>query len=182
VEVSIKRRLVGAMVLVVFAIIILPVLFDGDGRVPVSDLPNMPPVIKKPDVSSLRVDLPVEARMPKEQPAEQASDKAEQPEPVSDAPAEATGIDAEGNPRAWSLQIASFKSSENAARLRDELRTMGYRAYHQESQLSDGSLLTQVMVGPEQVYDKILELRSTLQGDLKSLGVNGPPLVVKYQP
>lgn len=177
-EVSIKRRLVGAAVLVVFAIMILPVLFDGDGRVPESDLPNMPPVIKKPDVSNLRVDLPVEARMPPEQAAELDVPSA----PAQDALAQPTGVDEQGQPRAWSLQIASFKSSENAARLRDELRTMGYRAYHQESQLSDGSLLTQVMIGPEQEYDKILSLRSTLQDDLKSLGVNGPPLVVKYQP
>ena len=174
-EVSIKRRLVGAGVLVLFALMVLPALFDGDGRVPNQEPATIPPVPKKPDVSSLKVDLPVQARKPKEEPAPP-------PEPKQDVKPARAGLDSEGVPNAWSLQIGSFKNSKNAARLRDKLRDAGFRAYNKETLLSDGSVLTQVLVGPEQAYDNATELKKQLVAKSKSLGLAGPPLIVRFEP
>lgn len=185
-EVSVTRRIVGALVLGVLAIIILPQVFDGDGRVPHREALKIPPVIKKPDVSSLKVDLPVEVRAstniePLTEDDVIAKEDAPSPSftPPKSSESSSTQTEADG---VWSLQIASFKDSQNAARLRDKLRSENFRSYNKESRLSDGSLLTQVMVGPIQDYNEALELKVTLLSKGKELGVSGPPLVVKYTP
>lgn len=176
-EISVTRRIVGAIVLGVLAIVILPQIFDGDGRIPNRTEMQIPPVIKKPDVSTLTVDLPVGVRAstnlkPLEEKDIVAQEDTKEPE-VSD------DVKPVG---AWSLQIASFKDSKNAARLRDGLRTGGFRSYNKESRLSDGSLLTQVMVGPVQNYDEIKQLKVAVMKKGSSLGISGPPLIVKYTP
>ena len=187
-EDTVKRRIVGAIVLVFFAILIVPVLLDGEGRIPEVANIEVPPMVKKPDTSELKVDLPVEARKTEAEP--QAEESAETPVPVAetpkaeakDAPAQKSDFDEQGQLNAWSLQIASFKSTRNAAALRDKLRKQGFRAYNKESTLSDGSTLTQVLVGPESSYDKISVLKEQLAKSAHDLGLSGPPLIVKYRP
>lgn len=185
-EVSVTRRIIGALVLGVIAIIVLPQIFDGEGRVPHRESLKIPPVIKKPDVSSLKVDLPVEVRAStniKRLTEEEVVAKVDTPKPVvvEDDNSENTSPKSSAN-SVWSLQIASFKDSNNAARLRDKLRSGGFRSYNKESRLSDGSLLTQVLVGPVQDYEDALTLKTSLISKAKDLGVSGPPLVVKYAP
>ena len=188
-EDTIKRRIVGAVVLVFFAILIVPVLLDGEGRIPEVANIEVPPMVKKPDTSELKVDLPVAARKTEPQAEEPvATLKVATPEPAESAKvaknvaAQTQDFDDQGQLNAWSLQIASFKSTSNAAALRDKLRKQGFRAYNKESELSDGSILTQVLVGPESDYEKISVLKEQLAKSASDLGLNGPPLIVKYKP
>ncbi|AJQ94993.1 SPOR domain-containing protein [Gynuella sunshinyii] len=194
-EDTVKRRVVGAVVLAFFAVLIVPALLDGEGRIPEVDNIEVPPMVKKPDTSELTVELPVEARKsdvpiaaqsPESRPAasETSSPKDKPATAVTATPAatEPQDYDAQGQLKAWSLQIASFRSTRNAAALRDKLRQQGYRAYNKESVLSDGSTLTQVFVGPESSQQKISILKDQLTKSASELGLSGPPLVVRYRP
>ena len=183
-EVSVTRRIIGAIVLIALSAFILPQIFDGSGRIP--DRPEMviPPVVKKPDATRLTVDNPPEIKEAAARPLPAADDVVieEAPKPVDQSPAStesAASLVADG---VWSLQVASFKDSKNAARLRDGLREKGLRAYNKETRLSDGSILTQVLVGPVSDYDKAQEMKSGISTEAAGLGISGPPLVVKYSP
>lgn len=169
------RRVIGAIVLGLLAVVILPQLFSGAGRIP--DRPNMsiPAVIPAPDATKLSVELPMDAR---------ATNNVYPVNPESQIVKEdpRQGGDAQSVIGVWSLQIASFKDSANAASLRDGLRDAGFRSYNKENVLSDGSILTQVMVGPVQDYDDVLALKSDVSEALAALNISGPPLVVKYSP
>jgi cell division septation protein DedD len=175
VEISIARRVIGAIVLGLLAVVILPQLFNGGGRIP--DRPNMtiPTMIPAPDASRLSVELPIDARAENNRTEPTLAEQVvtEKPSKTGDTVA-VIGV--------WSLQIASFKDSVNAATLRDGLREAGFRSYNKENALSDGSLLTQVMVGPVQNYDDVIALKTELSAALTSLNISGPPLVVKYSP
>lgn len=179
-EISVTRRIIGAIVLGLLAIVILPQIFDGEGRIPNRPEMQIPPVIKKPDVSELSVDLPVTARASTNIKPVQEQDVVAKIDVVPDETASTTS--SKSPVGTWSLQIASFKSSKNAARLRDNLRSGGFRSYNKETRLSDGSLLTQVMVGPVQDYNEITRLKVAVSEKSVEMGVSGPPLIVKYSP
>ena len=175
-EISITRRIVGAIVLGLLAVIIVPQIFDGGGRMPDRPKLSIPQTVTKPDTSQLSVELPIDARS-----ANHSSNVAPviplDNETAIDAPNTLDNVNG-----VWSLQIASFKDNANAASLRDGLRDAGFRSYNKESKLSDNSLLTQVMVGPVQDYDEVLALKEKLKKALEELNIIGPPLVVKYSP
>lgn len=180
-EVSFKRRLVGAIVLGIIAVLLLPSIFDGDGRIPQREVEPIPPTVKKPDTSELKVDLPVQARQkPKADPEPIALIEAKKPEASEDI--EDPILDNHGNAKAWVLQLASFKNARNAKKLVDKLRAENFRAFAKEHLLSNGSMLTQVMVGPEQDYKKIETIKADIQAKSASLGVSGPPLIIRFKP
>lgn len=157
-DVRIQQRLVGALVLLALVFLIAPVLLDGDGRIP-EKITQIPPKPKRPDLSHIRVaepaqdelpPLPDEPPEPVEAPAPSAgaSDASQANENTE---ADASDSDAASPAivgKAWSVQVASFKDSSKAAELRDELRGQGYKTYVNEVILSDGTLFTQVLVGP----------------------------------
>ncbi|WP_320824692.1 SPOR domain-containing protein [Reinekea sp.] len=72
--------------------------------------------------------------------------------------------------RLWSVQVASFREVGKANVLRDRLRAEQFETYVREKLLSDGTLFTQVFVGPvpnRQVADRLNGLVMTkfsLQG------------------
>ncbi|WP_428244287.1 SPOR domain-containing protein [Gynuella sp.] len=190
-EDTVKRRVVGAVVLAFFAVLIVPTLLDGEGRIPEVDNIEVPPMVKKPDTSELMVELPVEARKsdsptvaqsPDSKPAAPKTSSSKDKPAATRAATETQDFDAQGQLKAWSLQIASFRSTRNAAALRDKLRQQGYRAYNKESILSDGSTLTQVFIGPESSQQKISILKEQLTKSASELGLGGPPLIVRYRP
>ncbi|WLD56942.1 SPOR domain-containing protein [Salinispirillum sp. LH 10-3-1] len=185
-----KKRLVGALVLSVFLLLALPVLFTGQGRLPEARITDIPPppelsVTRPIDVDhdapvavaelTQRVDQLINADPTPEQRAE-----APPPTPAASdsAPRQlAYTQESTGEISAWSVQMGSFRQADNARRLLDELRTAGYEAYTKETVLSDGSLLTQVMVGPDPDHDRV-----RLKKDILSEEFNLPTLVVRFQP
>ncbi len=188
-DIRIQQRLVGALVILALVFLIVPVLLDGEGRIP-EKITQIPPKPKRPDLSHIRVAEPAQdvlATLPEEAPVAEAAPEEGVDEPVeTEAPAQPEAEApkeevASSEPaivgKAWSVQVASFKDSKKAAELRDELRGQGYKTYVNEVILSDGTLFTQVLVGP----DTELERVRTLKEDIKNkTGMQG--LVVRFQP
>lgn len=187
-DVRIQQRLVGALVLLALVFLIVPVLLDGEGRIP-EKITQIPPKPKRPDLSHIRVaepaqdilpTLPDEPPAPVEVPAEATAEAESSRESSSSAENGAPATDSGQSAivgKAWSVQVASFKDSAKAAELRDELRGKGYKTYVNEVILSDGTLFTQVLVGPDTELDAVRALKEEIK---QSTGLQG--LVVRYQP
>ncbi|MFY0664054.1 MAG: SPOR domain-containing protein [Natronospirillum sp.] len=189
-----KKRLVGALVLSVFLLLALPVLFTGQGRLPearITDIPAPPELlVTSPSDSNRdtaaalndltqRVDQMLDADPAPEQRAEAPPPAPSQTPAQTETPARPLAYtqDSTGEISAWSVQMGSFRQTDNARRLLNELRAAGYEAYTKETVLSDGSLLTQVMVGPDPDHDRVRQKKDILAEEF-----NLPTLVVRFQP
>lgn len=154
---KLKQRLIGALVLIVAAVIFLPMLLSGqDETVRVEVEVPEPPVM---DESEIRAAAPMELPDPEPVPEIPAPASAEQgatapdpePEPlvtpVSPPPSEpevAAPTIATGD---WVIQLGSFSSAANAEALRDTLVSQGYNAYTLSASVDDSDI-TRVFVGP----------------------------------
>ncbi|MHA7878479.1 MAG: SPOR domain-containing protein [Saccharospirillum sp.] len=186
-DIRIRQRLVGALVVLSLVFLIIPVVLDGDGRIP-EKITQIPPKPKRPDLSHIRVAEPAQdqlAPLPSVAEAEPGQPSTAESEPAveaqstpSTASPENSPAGTEANPtRAWSVQVASFRDGSKASELRDRLRAEGFVAYVNEVMLSDGSLFTQVLVGPEPEIESARARQREIQS---SIGEQG--LVVRYQP
>lgn len=156
-----KKRLVGAIVLVALAVIFVPMLLEGEKR---NDTPmfgsNMPEV---PESHTPMVDIPLQVPPPpvetpvvveRERPPESVPvAPAVQPKPAVPAPTTVKPVKpaevASSKPatESWAVQVGSFAEQVNASRLRDSLRGKGYPAYVEQVKLSSGTAY-RVRVGP----------------------------------
>lgn len=171
-ERALKERIIGAVVLVVFVVLIVPIFLDGppdEGEIvtervllPGQDESRMQTVVLDRDRTE-----PVPAGTPKVAPAaevekpaavvaetvkpavqqpqpepEQQKPEPERPKPESQA---APAISATGM---WAVQLGSFSNKENAEKLAADLRKQGYAAFL--SQLTtDKGTLHRVRIGPQ---------------------------------
>ncbi|WP_086931300.1 SPOR domain-containing protein [Agarilytica rhodophyticola] len=85
-------------------------------------------------------------------------------------------LDAQGVPKGWVLQVASFIDQEKAIARRDQLIKQGYAAYTENVKTSKGAR-TRLYVGPK--FEKNTLLRQKKEID-KKLGVNS--IVLKFKP
>lgn len=188
-DVRIKQRLVGALVILALVFLVAPVVLDGDGRLP-EKITQIPPKPKRPDVSHIRVVEPSQDVLPElpEQPPEPVPAEPASSEPALDVAAQTNPTESaepaqvEPQPQsiagdAWSVQVASFSESAKAARLRDRLREEGFSTYVNEVILSDGTLFTQVLVGPETDMGRVRARKEEIK---TRIGMQG--LVVRYKP
>lgn len=191
-DVRIQQRLVGALVILALVFLIAPVVLDGDGRIP-EKITQIPPKPKRPDVSHIRVAEPAadvlpalpdppQARTEQNDASPEQADTSPSPAETAPVDPEPTAATAESPPetpsgRAWSVQVASFRDSAKAAELRDQLREQDYDTYVNEVLLSDGSVFTQVLVGPDGDLERVRQMQQTI---LEQTGLQG--LVVRFQP
>ena len=163
---SLKERVIGAAVLVIIAVLIVPIFLDGpsDDSEIVQERITLPgqegaDVIQKTVVLELDRDQPVPA------PREGDKVKTETPPPTVTTPpktetskpvvvaevkpepkqAEPTQVSSTGM---WAVQLGSFSNQENADRLAADLRKEGYAAFLSQLQTSKGKL-HRVRVGPQ---------------------------------
>ena len=194
---TITYRLIGAGIMVLSAAIILPLILDGerpaelDVQVQVTTPPAFP-IVEIAPVQSVD-SLPVEQSIGEDKPAEDirlipvpqsAKDvsSVSSVEPTVSAKLEAKP---EAKPAVkepvektapiqvadrWVLQIATFKSKENAVRLVEKLKGANYDAYS----LTTNSLY-KVYVGPEFKRETSEKMREEIK---KKFSLNG--IVVKY--
>lgn len=161
---ALKERIIGATVLVVFVVLVVPVFLDGPAEsgesvsvrvlLPGQEDQDIKTVVLErertvpmPAVSSAQperkklIAQPLVQRVPTRTAPPPESSPA--PEAVSKPPqqvASTTGM--------WVVQLGSFKNKENAEKLAANLRKQGYIAFL--SQLSSNSrLLHRVRVGPQ---------------------------------
>jgi DedD protein len=181
---ALKERIIGIVVLVVFAVIIVPVFLDGSSDEPavVSEtlvLPGQNPEARKQQTIVLDRDrsepLPAAvtpqpaARAEEKKPAEQTMAKAsdeqaveKKPEPVKSTPASAGPPPATSETGMWAVQLGSFSNQANAERLAAELRKQGYAAFLSQLQTAEGSL-QRVRVGPQKDRDSAESVAAKLK-------------------
>ena len=165
-----KERIIGAAVLVVFVVLVVPVFLDGppqSGEI-VSERVPLPGQAAEDETRTVVLDrdrdepVPVAAPVtqpetdrqqpapPKPEPETEARDEPEpEPEPAPAKPA-AQQPTAAGNSSTgmWAVQLGSFGNQQNAERLAADLRKQGFAAFL--SQLSTGSgELHRVRIGPQ---------------------------------
>jgi len=138
-DLRLKHRLVGAVVLIAVGVIFIPMLLDGPPPAPDPvTLERIPPTPGK-DYIPRRVDL------------ELPPPKSATPV-VSSAPSMPTSpsVEATGGPAGvWVIQLGSFSQAANARALRDRLRKEGYVAFDERITGPDGKPTTRVRIGPE---------------------------------
>ncbi len=172
---GLKQRLVGALVLTALAVIFLPTLFhreqqenvDQTSQIPVK--PRFEPVVIEPPPTP--VIEPIVTQEERFQPAVKP-----EPQPQVQTAPEVPTLDSENIPKAWVLQVASFKEESRAVAHAKELMDKGYRAFVRSTKVGDGTV-NRVFIGPN--IDKNSAQTLKLEVD-KKLGINS--LLIQFSP
>lgn len=175
-ERTLKERIIGAIVLVIFVVLVVPIFLDGppeDGEI-VSQRVLLPgqegqdtktvvlnrersepiPVASSAEKSTKTREVPVaepEISKPVPQPVpEQDTEQQSAREKQDPAPQQQTEA---SNPVAsttgmWAVQLGSFSNKENAETLAASLRKQGYAAFLSQLQ-TDAGQLHRVRIGPQ---------------------------------
>ena len=170
-ERKLKERIIGAIILVVFVVLVVPVFLDGppDGAT-VSErvlLPGQEGQDTKTVVLNRERDEPIPAANIQEnagtphdvavsEPAEEKPAPAPviEPEParveaqsVPEPQPDVTGR-AASSTGMWAVQLGSFSNKQNAEKLAADLRKQGYAAFLSQLKTSSGQL-HRVRIGPQ---------------------------------
>jgi len=162
-----KERVIGAIVLVVLAVLIVPVFLDGtaDDTEIVSQVVSLPGQNAQENMTQIVV-LNRDRAEPVPTSAPASAPQETKPEPIISKPREAAKkavsapvsatkelpIAPESSTGMWAVQLGSFSNQENAERLAADLRKQGYAAFL--SQLDTGSgALHRVRIGPQKDRD-----------------------------
>ena len=174
-ERALKERIIGAAVLVVFVVLVVPIFLDGppgdeevvtervmlpgqdgqntqtvvlerDRTEPVPSTSSQPVATEEPAADEPE---PAVIKMPEpKQDSQQAPPKTSPqptPEPVAK---EKPAEQAASTTGMWAVQLGSFSSRENAEKLAADLRKQGYAAFLSQLQTSNG-VLHRVRIGPQ---------------------------------
>lgn len=170
---ALKERIIGAAVLVVFAILVVPVFLDGPdgGAEMVTEsvtLPGQNDQERKQQTIVLDRDrkepvpaaaTPVQTSVAQETPAPEKEKPTVKVQPEQAAPAKTpvetpdkAAVVTESATGMWAVQLGSFSSQENAERLAADLRKQGYAAFLSQLQTDSGEL-HRVRIGPQKDRD-----------------------------
>ncbi len=193
-ERALKERIIGAAILVLFVVLVVPIFLDGPPNdndvvservlLPGQDAQSTQTVVLErnrtepvPPASDSGGAVPQASEskpaqpQTKETPAPSASE--EQPEKAPPPAAVITKPEQEAAPAAsptgmWAVQLGSFSNKENAEKLAADLRKQGYAAFL--SQLAtDSGQLHRVRIGPQ----KDRESAEAMAGRLLKVGHKG---------
>jgi DedD protein len=171
-ERALKERIIGAIVLVIFVVLVVPIFLDGppeDGEI-VSErvlLPGQKDQNNKTVVLERGRSEPIpvasepksDAEKPEQSPAEPEVTQPT-PEPIPQQEIAREEQDPAPQPRTepakpaasstgmWAVQLGSFSNKENAEKLAADLRKQGYAAFLSQLQTSAGEL-HRVRIGPQ---------------------------------
>ena len=186
---ALKERIIGAVVLVVFAVLIVPIFLGGppsESQI-VSEAVTLPgqnnqaqkqqTIVldrdrSQPVPASRTQEAPQSAQQPSAPPP-QAAKETEVSTPQQSEPARATAAEAtvaEEVPESaaktsttgmWAVQLGSFSGQENAERLASTLREQGYAAFLSQVQRDSGPL-HRVRIGPQKDRESADEIAAQL--------------------
>lgn len=172
-ETKLKQRLIGAIVLIAIAVILIPMILDGDGRRAIEldvEMPPEPEFIFESDLpATTKLDeLPVaEEPDTKPVPSEEKTPMKKEPDEANQAPAsrivEAAADHVKPDPAlsAWVVQVGAFGEKSKALALQERLRAGDYPAFTE--QVKDGDrVIYRVKVGPDLSRENAEELRTKL--------------------
>lgn len=156
---GLKHRIIGATIVVSIAVIFLPILLDGGQRPALpqttSPIPETPP---KPDI---KVATPSPDDVKIDRQASTTEDGHWQ-----------SALTERNTLAAWTLQAASFKTEDNALRLRDRFRKVDIRSYVRKKKA-----YYVVYAGPFTDTEKAKQTKQRLK---KEFSVSA--IMVKYDP
>jgi len=169
-ERTLKERIIGAIVLVTFVVLVVPVFLDGppEGGATVSErvlLPGQAGQDTKTVVLNRERDEPIPAANREENtntPAKVAVSKPEEERPVPVKEPEPARVEAQSVPEPrpeltstaasttgmWAVQLGSFSNRENAEKLAADLRKQGFAAFLSQLKTDSGQL-QRVRIGPQ---------------------------------
>lgn len=181
-DVRIRERLVGALVLVVLVVLLVPALLKGPGtshqEPPEAGTRSVEIVldgaagptegerlVPEPEITRTTSDAPAAVTPKAAKSAPPAADAATVPLKSPVAP-QTTGLarPVTAQPPAWAVQLGAFSSRSKADRLVADLRSRGYAAFVLEYR-ADGQLLHRVRVGPEQDRARAAAIAERLRKD-----------------
>ncbi len=199
---TLKKRLVGATVLVSLVVIFVPMLLDDEPMVdsgitetnippkPAHDFSSrvipaedeelaIPPLTHRPEIVPLTPPPTPAAVAETPKPAEPAvpaapvvAEKKVEPS-VQPPPAEKPQpVQPREGLAAWVIQVGSFSNRENAEKLVETIRKMKYDTFMEQADV-DGKTLYRVMVGPEVERKLADQMLVRLNKDIKSLDLKG---------
>lgn len=169
-EIRLKQRVIGALVITTIAIIVLPMLLDGSARDRAritASIPDAPKIdIKEFSVSHVIHSMQVmeaasERRLP-----------VELPEPthvVTSGEKDVFELDQNNLPVSWALQLGSFKVRDNATKLRQSLRDADFKSYIQIVKSAEGQVY-RVFVGPMLNKKELLSFAGTIENSFSLKG------------
>jgi DedD protein len=192
-----KHRIAGAIILVSLAVIFVPMLLD-ESAAPVesqalSQIPDRdatdtkvvvtpvnptsePAATTTPEPPKPIADKPApspstETAKPETKPAPVAAVDKPSDSPAKAKPAAAKSSDAsEKISKGWIVQVGTFANTENAERLRDKLKNLGY-AVNSESVTHQGSKAVRLRVGPYREKTAATKAQTQLQKELNIQGL-----------
>ena len=187
-ERALKERIIGAAILVLFVVLVVPIFLDGPPNeteivservlLPGQDEQTTQTVVLErnrtepvPAASNAATAAP-QAATPKSDPAK--AEKAQEARPVAEKKPEPTPKVAARKPPPvaktppaasttgmWAVQLGSFSNKENAEKLAADLRKQGYAAFL--SQLAtDSGQLHRVRIGPQKNRESAEAMASRL--------------------
>ena len=175
-ERALKERIIGAIVLVVFVVLVVPIFLDGppaEGEI-ISErvllpgqegqssktvilerersdpIPAATSAQREVTTAAETVAEPAIERATPEVVAEQAPARVEQE--AAPEPATAAAQNAASTTGMWVVQLGSFSNKDNAERLATDLRKQGYAAFLSKTQTGAGTL-HRVRIGPQKDRD-----------------------------
>jgi len=194
-----KHRIVGAIVIVAFAVIVLPLILRGREPPPAprgaGETASARGVIAetKVVVTPVTPDEPKVKTVPETAPKTEVktavTESAPKPEPKPAVPAQKPVAENKSAPvpapektakaavkekiaKGWMVQVGTFSNTENAARLRDKLASHGH-AVHAETVTLHGKRVMRLRVGP---YRDKTEAMKAIAQIHKLTGVQGVAL------
>ena len=164
-ERALKERIIGAIVLVIFVVLVVPIFLDGppeDGEIISArvllpgqkDQDTKTVVLERGrsepiPVANSTEDVPAEPKVtrPAPEPVVQQETVREEQTPALQPQAEPKKP-AASTTGMWAVQLGSFSNKENAEKLAADLRKQGYAAFLSQLQTSSGQL-HRVRIGPQ---------------------------------
>ena len=193
-ENGLKQRIIGALVLVVAAVVFLPMLLSGQDEtvevqveVPAAPTMNDSELVAAPPPTLPEPAAVAEIPQPAEQPAPVAPEPSTEialvspapsvvaPEPEvapqpTTSPSAGSTAPAVAASDSWVIQQGSFSSQSNAERFRKVLADQGYNAYTRDGQ-AGGNTIVRVYVGPLSSREAAARIRDELERRHQSKGL-----------
>jgi DedD protein len=184
---ALKERIIGAIVLVLFVVLVVPVFLDGpsnSGEVISEQVPlpgqsgeEIQTIVLNRDrtqpVPAASNNSPA-ADQPQQQQPQREAEAEPEPEPVSEfapEPAQkepevvvAAVVEPASSTGMWAVQLGSFGNKENADKLAADLKKLGFAAFRSQLKTDSGELY-RVRVGPQKDRDSAEIVAAALAKD-----------------
>lgn len=188
---KLKQRLIGAVVLIVLAVVFLPMIFNNKGEnvsetvvdVPAHPLPPQVPAAPMPtpanSVPAIENNQPTSTQQPQANPVEnqvtttnlQTTSTTEpvttpQPKNTTESQPTASQPNNNGITPTWSIQLAAVSNLKNAEAFSNKLRKANYNAYIR----SEGNI-HRVFVGPVIDKNEAVRIQQQIQKRFNEKGI-----------